>query len=177
MTARTRYWAWGFFAAYAVFIGVSLITGYETGRGSAESLLLFLKEMGMVLPPAFILIGLFETWVPRAVVERHLGAKSGALGYVWAFLLAGTTVGGLYVSFPVAYALHRKGARLGVIFAYVGLSGICRVPMTLFEISFLGAKFTLIRYLVGVPLIVLFSDLLGRALEKRGYALSHPEEK
>ena len=36
---------------------------------------------------------------------------------------------------------------MGVILAYLGFSGITRIPMTLFEISFLGAEFTLVRYL------------------------------
>ena len=171
---RQRKWTWVLIAACAVFVAVSLAAGFEPGRRTADSLLLFLREMIFVLPPAFILIGLFETWVPRSLVERHLGSESGVLAYLWAFLLAGTTVGGLYVAFPVAYSLYRKGARLGVIFAYVGLSGICRVPMTLFEVAFLGATFTLLRYAVGVPLVILLSDRLGSVLEKRGYELTSP---
>lgn len=176
MKTRSSRWPWAFLAAYAVFIVASVLTGFDVGLRSGTSLLTFLREMILVLPPAFILIGLFETWVPRSVVERHLGRESGLVGHVWAFLLAGTTVGGLYVAFPVAYALQRKGARLGIVFSYVGLSGICRVPMTLFEISLLGVRFTLIRYIVGVPLVVLSSELLGRFLERRGFTLTSPRQ-
>lgn len=164
-------WTWVFLGAYGVFIVVSLLVGFAPGRRSAESMLSFLGEMVLIIPAAFILIGLFEVWVPRSVVERRLGGRSGLVAHLWAFLLAGTTVGGLYVAFPVGHALYSKGARLGVVFSYIGLSGICRVPMTLFEISFLGVEFTLLRYAVGVPLVILFSDRLGRILERRGYRM------
>jgi hypothetical protein len=80
-------------------------------------------------------------------------------------------VGGLYVAFPVAAALQRKGARLSFLFTYIGASGVCRIPMTLFEASFLGIEFTLIRYAVAVPLIVLSSELLGQYLERRDFLI------
>lgn len=165
-----------FLVAYAIFVVASLVLAFEPGRRAGANFVLFLRDMVFVLPAAFVLIGLFDVWVPMAVIERHLGSGAGILSYFWAFLLAGTTVGGLYVAFPVAYALWRKGARLGVVFAYVGLSGIARVPMTLFEMSFLGVEFTLVRYLVGVPLVVLLSDRLGAYLQARNYAITSPEQ-
>ena len=171
---KTRPSTWFFLAAYIGFVAISLIAGFEKGKQSGLNLLLFAREMIFILPPAFILIGLFEVWVPRKLIERHLGQGSGATAYFWSFLLAGTTVGGLYVAFPVAWALHHKGARLGVIFAYIGLSGVCRLPMTLFEMSFLGVEFTLIRYLTAVPLVILFSDRLGKYLENRKYVMKSP---
>jgi uncharacterized membrane protein YraQ (UPF0718 family) len=171
---QARPLSWIFFVAYASFVVTSLILGFDKGRQTGANFILFAREMVFVLPPAFVLIGLFEVWVPRSLIERHMGGGSGAVAYFWSFLLAGTTVGGLYVAFPVAWALRTKGARLGVVFAYVSLSGVCRVPMTLFEMSFLGVEFTLIRYLAAVPLVILFSDRLGKYLEKDSYELKHP---
>jgi len=127
-----------------------------------------------ILPCAFILIGLFEVWVKRETVERHFGEKSGFKGYIWAILLAGTTVGGIFVAFPIAYALYSKGARLSVIFTLVSASAICRIPMALFEASFLGVKFTAIRILVSLPLVIVTSMLLGNYLTKKNYTLSQP---
>ena len=43
-----------------------------------------------------------------------------AYGHYWVVFLAGTTVGGLYVAFPLAAVLYHKGARLTVIFTNVG---------------------------------------------------------
>ncbi len=175
MKKGTQPATWVFLGAYAVFIVVSLIIGYGKGRETGENLIAFTREMVFILPAAFVLIGLFEVWVPRNLIERHLGSESGLPAYFWSFLLAGTTVGGLYVAFPVAWALRNKGARLGVVFAYIGLSGVCRVPMTLFEMSFLGVEFTIVRYLAAVPLVIFLSDRLGAYLEKRSFTFSNPE--
>ncbi|MBN1897473.1 MAG: permease, partial [Spirochaetes bacterium] len=132
----------------------------------------FLFNMLKILPPAFILIGLFEAWVKKETVEKHLGKISGIKGYFWAILLAGTTLGGLYVAFPVAYSLYKKGASLQIIFTYISASVVCRIPMTIFEASFLGVKFTLIRFLTAIPLIIVSSILLGNYLDKKNFKLS-----
>jgi len=162
--------------AYALFIALSWIFGFGPGREISRNFTLFSLDMLKVLPCAFILIGLFETWIKKETVERHFGEKSGFLGFVWGILLAGTTVGGLYVAFPVAYSLYRKGARLSVIFTYIGASGVCRIPMTVFEASFVGLKFTVIRLMTAIPLVVLTSILLGNYLRKREYRILEGKE-
>jgi len=159
-------------SSYAIFIGLSWIFGFGPGREISHNFASFSLDMLKVLPCAFILIGLFEIWVKRETIERHFGEKSGVRGYLWGILLASTTVGGLYVAFPVAYSLYSKGAKLSVIFTYIGASAICRVPMTIFEASFLGIKFSAIRLLVAIPLVVITSMLLGDYLTKRNYKIT-----
>jgi len=158
-------------AAYIVFVFLSFIFGYNPGKQIGYNFISFSIEMLKILPCAFVLIGLFEVWIRKETVEKHFGKASGMRGYSWSVLLAGTTVGGLYVAFPVAYSLHSKGARLSIIFTYIGASAICRVPMTIFEASFMGIKFTVIRLIVSLPLVVLSSMLLGNYLERRSYKL------
>jgi len=128
--------------------------------------------MMKLLPCAFILIALFDVWVKRETVERHFGKGSGVRGYLWGIVLAGMTVGGTFVGFPVAYSLFPKGAKLSVIFAYVGFAGVCRIPMTMFELSFMGAAFTAVRLAVSIPLIVMASVAMGSILERRGYRVT-----
>jgi uncharacterized membrane protein YraQ (UPF0718 family) len=161
----------GLTAAFLLFVGISWSAGRTPGREMGESFLSFLGNMLRVLPCVFILIGLFDVWVKRATVEKHLGHGAGVVSYVWALLLAGTAVGGLHVAFPIAHALHTKGARLGVVLAYLAGAAICRVPMTLFEASYLGWAFTLVRFAVSLPLVVGTSALLGAWFERRDYAL------
>jgi len=163
------------FVAYAIFLGYSFLKGFEPGKKMAFNLRYFSLEMAKILPPVFILIGLFEVWVKKETIERHFGSKSGLRGHIGGILLAGTTVGGLYVAFPVSYSLYRKGADLGVIFTYIAASAICRVPMTIFEASFLGIKFSLIRLSVSIPLVILSSIFLGKYLTRRGYAIKDGE--
>lgn len=161
-------------AVFALFIGVSCACefdpGRQMGRTFADTALTFLG----LLPCAFVLIALFDVWVRRETIEAHLGQNAGPLAYVWILLLAGMTVGGLYVAFPVACSLARKGARLGLVFAYVNFAGICRIPMTTFEASVMGWKFTATRLIISIPLVILGSELLGKWLEKRDYQIHSP---
>jgi uncharacterized membrane protein YraQ (UPF0718 family) len=162
-------------ASYFIFIGVSWLMGFNPGQQIGQNFAVFSVDMLKILPGAFILIGLFEVWVKRETVERHLGEESGFRGYLWMILLGSTAVGGLYLAFPMAYALYSKGARLSVIFTYLGAAAICRIPMTIFEASFLGIKFTAIRWLVSLPLVIITSILLGNYLTRRGYRLKAGE--
>lgn len=158
-------------SCYILFLLFSFLFGFGPGKKIADNFISFFLDMLKVLPCAFVLIGLFEVWVRREVVENHLGESSGLRGYIWAVLLAGTTVGGLYIAFPIAYSLYNKGAKLGVVFAFIGASAICRVPMAIIETSFLGIKFTMIRLLVSIPIVILTSNLLGKYLMKSSYRI------
>lgn len=160
---------------YAIFAICSYCFKIEAGKLSVMSMLEFVKHMLILLPFAFVLIGLFEVWVRRETVERYLGNKTGFSAYLLAIALAGTTIGGLFVAFPFAYSLYKKGAKLGVIFTYLSCSGICRIPMTIFEASFLGWKFTIVRFSVSLPLVVISSWLMEKVLQKSNYVLSEPE--
>lgn len=157
---------------YFLFIGSSLIFHFESGETIGKNFITFALSMLKIVPVAFILIGLFEVWIKRETIEKHLGDNSSWRGYFWAILLSGTTVGGLYVAFPIAAVLFKKGAKLGVIFTYIGASAVCRIPMAIFEASFLGIKFMLIRLLVSLPLIIISSLIMGRILTKINYEIS-----
>jgi len=156
-------------SVYILFLLISFYYGFNPGKEIGRNFFSFSLDMLKLLPCAFILIGLFEVWVKRETVEKHFGEESGFRGYIWALLLGGTTVGGLYVSFPVAYSLYGKGAKLAIILTYIGASGICRVPMAIFETSFMGIKFTVIRLAVSIPLVILSSIALDDYLTKRKY--------
>ena len=155
----------------AIGIGCSVLFDWEPGRAMTDDFLKNAMQILRALPPVFILIGLFEVWVKRETVERHLGQGSGVRGILWAILLGGTTVGPMLVALPVAASLHRRGAKLAVVFTYVGAAAVCRIPMTVFEATYLGLPFTIIRYAVSIPLVVASSMLIGTALERRGYTI------
>lgn len=157
---------------FFIFIIISYIIDYNDGQKVAISFFDICAEMFKILPCAFILTGLFEVWVKNESVIKHLGDNCGAKGYLWAFLLAGFSVGGLYIAFPIADTLYSKGASLKVIFTYLGFVGIFRIPMTIFEITFLGLPFTIARLLVTIPLFLLVGIFLGAILKKNNYKLN-----
>ena len=160
--------------SYAVFLIISWVFGFNPGKEISYGFAIFSVDMFKILSCAFILIGLFEVWIKRETIEKHLGEGAGIMGYIWVVLLAGTTVGGLYVAFPIAYALYHKGAKLSVVFTYLGAAAICRVPMAVFEASFMGIKFTAIRLMVSLPLVIVTSIILGNYLTKRDYKINPP---
>ncbi len=160
---------WVLPAGFFVFVLWSFANNFAPGIRAGENALSFIKEMASILPAAFILVGLFEVWVKKETVEKHLGIDSGVKGYLWAVVLAGTIVGGLYIALPLCYVLQRKGASLGVIFMFLNAAAVCRIPMTLFEMSFLGVKFTIVRYAVSLPLLAVTAFLLDRYLRKKDY--------
>lgn len=163
-----------FLVLLGTLIGASYIWDIGWGYLAGANLWANLWEMLKIVPPSFILIALFDVWVKREHVESQLGTSSGIRGYLWAVLLAGVSVGGVYVMFPLAASLHRKGASLRIVFAYLGFAGVCRIPMMLFEASYLGPLFTVLRLTTAIPLAGLLGALLGAALEKKQYKISQP---
>jgi uncharacterized membrane protein YraQ (UPF0718 family) len=158
-------------AVFLAFLGISFLTGFAPGLEIQRHFYGFSLEMLLILPSAFVLIGLFEAWGKKETVEKHLGAKAGFRSYIWALILGGCTLGPMIVALPVSYSLQQKGSSLRVVFTYLGAAAICRIPMTVFEASFLGITFTTIRYAVSLPLVVLSSILLGNYLENKGFKL------
>lgn len=155
---------------YFAFVITSFLIDFRSGIKIGENFIRYSLTMIKMLPFVFILIGLFEVWIKRETVEKHLGEKSNFLGYIWAVILGGTTLGPMIVALPIAHSLYNKGAKLSVIFTYLGAASVCRIPMTIFEASYLGIKFTIIRYAVSIPLIILTSAILGGYLEGRNYS-------
>ena len=156
---------------YVIFVSFSFIFGYNPGKLIGQNFTSFAIEMIKLLPFIFILIGLFDVWVKKEFVEKHLGKNSNPLSYLWAILLAGPIAGGLIAAFPIAYSLFQKGAKMSVIFTFISAAAVCRIPMTLFEASFLGIKFTIVRLLVSIPLVIISSIIVGNFLEKKDYRI------
>jgi uncharacterized membrane protein YraQ (UPF0718 family) len=165
------------FSGFVLFVAYSYFSGYEKGEETGIAFVNVMGEMLKILPFAFVLIGLFEVWIKRETVLKHLGEDSKAKGYFWVLLLAGFSVGGLFTAFPLAEMLYKKGASLKVIFAYLGFAGTFRIPMTIFEITFLGLSFTAVRLLVSIPLFLLIGIVMGTILKKRNFSFIDEQAK
>ena len=171
MKDKTKTFTYTVIIIYFIFLLISNLTNYRPGEEISKNFIKYFVDMAKILPFAFILIGLFEVWVDKKTVEKHLGKNAGFASYIWAIILGGSTIGPMIVALPVAYTLYKKGANLKVIFTYIGAASVCRIPMTLLEASYIGVKFTVIRYLVSIPLIIIASSILGSYLEKSKYRI------
>ena len=160
-----KYWSWFLFAGVAALWAYSLPhADFIFGRKAGEILGSFLVEMASVLPPLFLLVGLFEIWVPRKVIERHAGLRSGMRAVPWMILLATLQAGPLYVAFPVAIGLWRKGCAPRNVFIYLGAFSAMKIPMLTFEVAFLGWRFSLARTLISIPVFIVLAVVMERLL-------------
>jgi uncharacterized membrane protein YraQ (UPF0718 family) len=118
--------------------------------------------MVLVIPPIFVIVGLLDVWVPREMMVRSMGPGSGLKGLVLAFLLGSAAAGPLYAAFPVAQMLLRKGATFRNSTVLLGAWSTTKIPLVLFEVSNMGARFALTRLAVNLVGIATLSWLMER---------------
>lgn len=125
-----------------------------------------LREMVLVIPPIFVLLGLLDVWVPKATMSRFMGEDSGVKGALLAFAIGSAAAGPLYGAFPVAAVFMKKGVKFGNIVIFLGAWSTTKVPMFLFELTALGPKFAVTRLLVNIPIILLMSMVISKVIHK-----------
>lgn len=125
-----------------------------------------LKEMLMVIPPIFILLGLLDVWVPRETMMKYMGEESGLKGILLAFFLGSAAAGPLYGAFPVAGVFMKKGVKFSNILIFIGAWSTTKIPMLLFELSALGTVFTITRLLVNIVGIIIIAYMLKFIISK-----------
>jgi len=117
-------------------------------------------EMVLILPPVFILIGLLEVWIPTDKVQRWSGSDSGTKGIVFSLALGTLPAGPLYVAFPIAASLLRKGASISNVVIFLGSRAALKIPMLIVEIEFLGLAFASLRFILTLVAIILIAKLM-----------------
>lgn len=143
------------------------IINQELGMKALQVTGYSLREMILVIPPIFILLGLLDVWVPRETMIKYMGDHSGVKGVVLAFLIGSAAAGPLYGAFPVAAVFMKKGVKFSNVLIFIGAWSTTKIPMFLFELSALGARFALTRLLVDIPGILLMSMILSKQLSKK----------
>jgi uncharacterized membrane protein YraQ (UPF0718 family) len=160
---------------FLAFVACSYLFDFEAGEKIGFNFWLFLKEMILFLPLMFILIGLFDVWVPREKIEKHIGHESGWKGTGLVILLATLQAGPLYGAFPFAYILWKKGCSIRNVFIYLGAYSTIKIPMLTFEIGFLGLKFSLLRTLISLPVFIALGFFIEWYLRNKNFEVKHPD--
>ena len=146
----------------------TLAYDYINGSGLfVEALALtgsYLKEMLQVMPPVLILTALIATWVPREIISANLGVGSGLRGKLASVAIGSISAGPIYAAFPVAQTLLDKGASIGNVVIIISSWAVIKIPMLAVETRFLGAQFTLARYLWTVPSILAMGAICNKVL-------------
>jgi uncharacterized membrane protein YraQ (UPF0718 family) len=153
---------------FILFVFVSLaIWMPETAVRSTSITWDYFKEMALIMPPVFILMGLMEIWVPKDKIQKWLGSGSGIKGIGIAVALGTLPTGPLYVAFPMTASLIRKGASFTNMVIFLGSWGALKIPQLMVEINFLGISFTLLRFTLTLTALVLIGLLMENILRRR----------
>lgn len=124
------------------------------------------KEMLLIIPPIFILLGLLDIWVPRETMMKYMGEGSGIKGIILSILLGSAAAGPLYGAFPIAAVFMKKGVKFTNILIFIGAWSTTKIPMFLFELSALGVPFAVTRLFVDIPGIILIAYILAALISK-----------
>lgn len=152
---------------YRYFIGTIIVVLIMTILNSQIGIKAFsiagysFKEMAMVIPPVFVLLGLLDVWVPRETMMKYMGEGSGIKGVVLAIILGSAAAGPLYGAFPIAAVFMKKGVKFTNILIFIGAWSTTKIPMFLFEMSALGSKFAMTRFIIDIPGIIIIAYLLS----------------
>ncbi len=135
---------------YAVAIAL-IVIAYKKGdnahiQGFKSGWILFRNTLPLVFA-AFLIAGLIQVLVPEKFIINWLGVRSGLRGIMIGAVAGALTPGGPYISFPIVASLYRAGAGIGTVVAFVAAWSLWSLARFPYEISFIGAKFTLIRFL------------------------------
>lgn len=151
---------WLVLAAFGIMVLIQPVIAGKAVNISIDSL----KEMLLVIPPIFVLLGLLDVWVPKETMIRYMEHEAGIIGVLLAFFLGSAAAGPLYGAFPVAAILMKKGAGFRNVMIFIGAWSTTKIPMLLFEISALGAKFAITRLCVDIIGILIIAQILTKSL-------------
>ncbi len=154
-----------------VLIGTAVIAGilvylFPDNRDRVvDTSLRFFYEMISILPAIVILIGLFAVFVPKQMVADYLGHASGVKGFLLAIFLGALPTGPLYVAFPIAAAMLKKGARAANMIVFLTAWACIKLPQEMVELKFMGLEFTLLRFSLTVTAAVVMGLLTERLMK------------
>lgn len=137
----------------------------------------YIKEMLMIMPVIFILTALLDTWVPKQTIIKYLGQESKSKGIVLSFTLGAISAGPIYAAFPLCLMLHKKGASIKNIVIILSSWAVIKIPMLLNEMKFLGPKFMIVRWILTVIAILIFSWIASKIVKDDDLPKENNENK
>jgi len=125
----------------------------------------FFIEMMLILPAVMVILGLFAVWVPKDIVVKYLGNASGITGIFLAIILGTLPTGPLYIAFPMAAALLKKGARISNIIVFLSAWACIKIPQEMVELQFLGVQFMISRLILTIIFVVIMGLFIERIIK------------
>ena len=127
----------------------------------------YILDMLIIVPPIFLLIGLFDVWVDRETVIRLMGEKSGIRGMALAFFLGAFSAGPTIAAFPLAMVMLKKGARYSNVLFFLMVWSSLKLPIVFFQVTQLGFEFAML-----INAIMLLVFIVAALISEKFYTRS-----
>lgn len=125
----------------------------------------FFIEMIFILPAVMVLMGLFTVFVPKDMIMKYLGKTAGIKAIFFGILMGTLPTGPLYVAFPMASALLKKGAKISCIIAFLSAWACIKIPQEMVELQFLGPRFMAARLVLTIVFVIIMGIFIERIIE------------
>ena len=149
-----------------VVLGIIFAINIDTGQKATIVTIDNFKIMLGVMPAILILIGLLDVWVPKEVMIKYMGEKSGIKGILVALTLGSLAAGPLYAAFPVAAILIKKQARFAYVLFFLGAWSSSKLPLIVFEYTSFGGLFTAIHVVSNLLIFLVGAFLIEKIISK-----------
>ena len=154
-----------FFIVVAIAYIVMFIVRPDMGIVSVKNSAYYIKEMLLIMPVIFVLTALLDAWVAKEKITKYLGKESKTKGVALSFVLGSISAGPIYAAFPMCVMLHKKGASVRNLVIILSSWAVIKVPMLLNEAKFLGPKFMLVRWVLTIIAIIIFSWITAKMVK------------
>jgi uncharacterized membrane protein YraQ (UPF0718 family) len=160
-----------FFALLALVSGIALwmSSGSQAFLDSTYGSLRLLLQISPILVLAMLVGGYVQVLVPKAFVQKWLGAESGLKGQLIATLAGAVTPGGPFAAFPMVLVLYQSGASFAICVNYLtawSVLGINRILV--WEVPFFDTEFIVLRIIASLPLALIAGYSAQWLFEKPG---------
>jgi len=128
-----------------IMVGLAYWRGGETAAAGWQGTWRAARDFLPLFAGILVLIGFSEVLIPREMIARWLGPGAGFKGVLIASGIGMLIPGGPFVSFPLIAMLHRAGAGVGAVVAFVtawSLWSLTRLPL---EFAILGPRLMVAR--------------------------------
>ncbi len=145
---------------------IILFISNDLGVKSLVNIKASFLQMLSVLPPIMLLLGLMDVWIPREVLMKYMGDKSGLIGIALSILIGSVAAGPMYAAFPFTAVLIKKGVKFSNIIIFMNAWCVTKISTLMFEVSAIGYKFTLARLIIDFPGVIIMGFLVSYFMNK-----------
>ncbi len=153
---------------YGIIVVLSYIYAIKKSKSNSKKAfkkggVQFLKQLPMLIS-IFLIVGLFNEFVPKSVVMAFVGKGNETLSILSSAIFGTIVMGPVSSAYPLGALLLKKGATLTATAIFLNswvMVGFVTIP---YEISVFGRRFTLTRNILAFVGAIVIGILTGWAL-------------